>query len=129
MALTPYICVSNTDAALAWYAKAFGAETTVEPIVMDDGKVGHAEMEVFGARVMMSDEYPDLQVVLPSKQGASVTLHVDVPDVDAAIEQAHAAGASVDREPDETQYGRIGVVRDPYGHRWMLNGPQAEAAS
>ena len=52
--LTPYICVSDSRAAIAWYRDVLGAEVTVEPIVMDDGAVGHCELSVGGARWMMS---------------------------------------------------------------------------
>ena len=60
--LTPYICVADAKAAIAWYAEALGAEVVVEPIVMDDGHVGHCELGVGDARWMMSDEYPEYGV-------------------------------------------------------------------
>ena len=56
-ALTPYICVADSKAAITWYADALGAEVVVEPIVMDDGRVGHCELAVGDARWMMSDEF------------------------------------------------------------------------
>ena len=55
--LTPYICVADARAAIDWYADALGAEVVYEPIVMDDGKIGHGELAVGGARWMMSDEF------------------------------------------------------------------------
>ena len=55
--LTPYICVSDAQAAIRWYADALGAQIVVEPIIMDDGRVGHCELDVAGARWMMSDEF------------------------------------------------------------------------
>src|SRR6478609_7846486 len=55
--LTPYICVADSRAAIEWYREFLGAEVTVDPIVMDDGHVGHCELAVDGARRMMSDAY------------------------------------------------------------------------
>ena len=126
--VTPYICVKDSHAALDWYVKTLGAEMTVEPIVMDDGSVGHVEFAVGGARVMMSDEAPDYGVIAP-EVGAPVpvTLHLEVDDCDAVVEAARSGGAQVDREPGDTPHGRIGTIRDPFGHRWMINSPAQTA--
>ena len=126
--ITPYIAVAGARSAIDWYREAFGAEVTVEPIVMPDGRVGHSELSVGDARWMMSDEHPEIQVVAPDRErGASVTLHLHVPDVDAMTQRAVAAGALLDREPDDSPVGRISVIRDPFGHRWMLNQPSPES--
>ena len=55
--LTPYICVADSRAAIEWYRAHLGAEVVVDPIVMDDGHVGHCELAVDGARWMMSDAF------------------------------------------------------------------------
>jgi uncharacterized glyoxalase superfamily protein PhnB len=44
-----------------------------------------------------------------------------VDDADAMIAQAVAAGAALERAPQDEFYGeRGGVIRDPFGHRWMI---------
>ena len=48
--LTPYLCVADARAAIAWYVAALGAEVTCEPIIMDDGGVGHCELAIGEAR-------------------------------------------------------------------------------
>jgi uncharacterized glyoxalase superfamily protein PhnB len=48
--LTPYLAVADARAAIDWYAAALGAVVTYEPIVMPDGRIGHVELEVAGAR-------------------------------------------------------------------------------
>ncbi len=63
--LTPYICVSDAHRAIAWYVEAMGAEVVYEPIVMPDGRVGHVELAVDGARWMMSDEFDSAGVAAP----------------------------------------------------------------
>ena len=125
---TPYIAVQDSRRALDWYIKVFGAEMTVEPIVMDDGSVGHVEFAIDGARIMMSDQAPDYGVVAPDLDApVPVTIHLDVTDADRVVDAARAEGARVDREPGDTPHGRIGTIRDPFGHRWMINGSQQTA--
>ncbi|WP_203567756.1 VOC family protein [Aestuariimicrobium ganziense] len=125
MPITPYIAQTDTRAAIDWYRRAFDAQVLVEPMTSPDGRVGHAEISVHGARVMMSDEHPELWVQAPAlDRGAAATLVLDVDDCNHAVEAAEAAGAVVDRRPGDTGHGRIAVLRDPFGFRWMLNGPE-----
>ena len=123
--LTPYLAVRDARAAIEWYVDHLGAEVTYAPVVMPDGRVGHVELNVDGARLMMSDEHSELQVEAPAEgRGAAVTLHLTVADVDAVTERAVAGGAVLDRGPeDEPPVGRIAVLRDPFGHRWFLDQP------
>ncbi len=123
--LTPYLAVRDARAAIAWYVDYLGAEVTHEPIVMSDDRVGHVELAVDGARWMMADEHPEIQVEAPEPgRGAAVTLHLTVGEVDAIIERVVAGGATLDRGPeDNPPVGRVAVFRDPFGHRWFLNQP------
>jgi uncharacterized glyoxalase superfamily protein PhnB len=119
--IVPYICIADTRAAIDWYGSAMGAVVTYRPIVMDDGRIGHAELSFDGARVMMSDPHPELQVEAPAAgRGVPVTLHLTTADVDALAARAVAAGATLDRGPEDSDHGRTAVLRDPFGHRWML---------
>lgn len=120
-ALTPYIAMTDARAALDWYAAHLGAEPVGDPVVMPDGRVGHAEMRLSGARLYLSDAHPELAVVAPDPAGVPVSLHLEVADVDSLVDRLRGARAKVDREPGDTPAGRIAVVRDPFGHRWMLN--------
>lgn len=127
-ALTPYLAVTDARAAIDWYVEVLGARRVGEPVVMPDGRIGHAELLFAGARVFLSDEHPEIGVAAPAVGGpAAVSLHLDVADVDAVIAEAAAARAVVEREPSDNPYGRVGVIRDPFGHRWMLNSPPAAA--
>ena len=51
--LTPYLAVRDARAAIDWYVENLGATVTFEPMVMDDGRVGHVELDVDGAGWMM----------------------------------------------------------------------------
>ncbi|MCW2738529.1 VOC family protein [Nocardioides sp.] len=121
--LTPYICVANARRAIDWYVDVLGAEVAMEPIVMDDGRVGHVELAVGGGRWMMSDEFESAGVAAPdAARGAAVSLHLEVDDVDAVCARVSADGVMVDRGPeDNPPVGRVAVFRDPFGHRWFLN--------
>ncbi len=121
--LTPHLCVSDTREAIEWYATALGARLTHEPIIMPDGRIGHAEITFnLNSIVMLSDAFPELNVDAPAPgRGTAVTLHLHVTDVDAATAAAAAAGAVIDRGPETTDSGRITVLRDPFGHGWMLH--------
>lgn len=128
--VTPYLAVTDARRALAWYAEVFGALPRTEPLVMPDGRVGHAELELDGGVVMLADEHPEIGFVAPvAGQGSTVTLHLHVPDVDGATSRAVASGARLDRPPADHSYGRNAVVVDPFGHRWMIAGSTTSAAT
>ncbi|MFP5310788.1 MAG: VOC family protein [Actinomycetes bacterium] len=120
--LTPYLAVADARSAMDWYVTHLGATVVVDPIVMPDGRVGHVELAVAGARWMMADEHPEIAVEAPDPgRGAAVTLHLEVDDVDAVAARAVEGGARLDRGPEDAGVGRVAVFRDPFGHRWFLN--------
>lgn len=123
--LTPYLCVSDGRAAIAWYQDVLGAEVVYEPIEMPDGRIGHVELAIDGARFMMSDEFIDAGVAAPDPgRGNDVALHLSVRDVDAIAARVVAAGVTLDRGPEDSPpAGRVAVFHDPFGHRWFLNQP------
>jgi len=126
-AVTPYLTVSDAIAALDWYARAFGAVEAFR-VVGDDGRLGHAEFTIGGARFMMSDEYPEFGVRSPKALGGTGTaLFVTVTDVDATFARAIEAGATSQGDPADQPHGaRHGTLLDPFGHRWMLSQPLEE---
>lgn len=122
-AALPYLCVSDARAAIAWYADAFGAGLVGDPIVMEDGRIGHAELQLAGGVLYLADEYPELGLKAPAPQAVSVSLMLHVADTDAALRRARAHGAAVVREISENYGTRGATILDPFGHRWMLSGP------
>lgn len=123
--LVPYLCVADARAAIDWYVGVLGADVVYEPIVMPDGKVGHVELAIDGARWMMADPFPDMGVEPPqADRGNAVSLHVTVPDIDRLCSAVTAAGTTLDRGPEDSPpAGRVAAFRDPFGHRWFLNQP------
>ena len=120
--LTPYLAVSDARRAIDWYADVLAAELVGAPIVMPDSRIGHAELLIGGTRLYLSDAHPEIGVVAPGA-GNDVTLHLEVLAVDALVALAVEAGATLDRPPADYPYGRSAVIRDPFGHRWMLDQP------
>lgn len=130
--LTPYIVVSDARRAMDWYVEVFGATRRGELYENSDGSIGHAEIGIGDAVLMFaeaSDLYPEVPVAAPAEPPSthSHTLHLQVDDVDATITRAAGRGARVERQPQDQPYGRVGVIVDPFGHRWLLNKPPSYA--
>jgi uncharacterized glyoxalase superfamily protein PhnB len=121
---TPYLCVHDGAAALAYYTDHLGAFEQMR-VVGDDGRIGHAEFTIGGARFMLADEYPEIGVVSPRTLGNTpVALYLEVVDVDHAYQRAVEGGGNGLRPPaDQTHGNRTATVVDPFGHRWMLSQP------
>ena len=118
--VTPYLIVDDASAALDFYARALGA-TEIERMEMGD-KIAHAEIRIGDSVVMLSDEWPDMGKLGPhNRGGATSSLMIYLPDVDAAFARAIEAGATQERAIEDQFYGdRSGSVIDPFGHCWIL---------
>jgi uncharacterized glyoxalase superfamily protein PhnB len=123
--LTPYLCVADARTAIEWYTGVLGAVVVYDPIEMPDGRIGHVELAVDGARWMMAEEFAEVGVSPPDpSRGAAVSLHLTVDDVDAVADRVRQAGLALDVGPENHELaGRVAVFRDPFGHRWYLNTP------
>jgi uncharacterized glyoxalase superfamily protein PhnB len=122
-AALPYLSVSDARAAITWYTDAFDAAVVGDPIVMDDGRIGHAELAIGGGVLYLADEHPELGLKAPAPGSISVSLMLHVDDTDAALQKTREHGATVEREVYENYGSRNATVIDPFGHRWMLSGP------
>ncbi|MFV8166411.1 VOC family protein [Mycobacterium sp. 134] len=126
-AAIPYLAIAGAREAIAWYADAFGASVVGEMYEMDDGRIGHAELQIGDGVLYLADEYPELGLKAPVSQINSVSLMLHVADTDATLERARALGAVVHRESYENYGARNATIIDPFGHRWMLSGPATGA--
>lgn len=118
--LVPMLGVHNCAAALEFYAAAFGAVELGERIEFE-GKIGHAEFEILGNRVMIADEFPAHNTSPRTLSGTPVILNLSVDNVDAWTQRAVQAGATLIREPAYQPYGRTSKFSDPFGHVWLLH--------
>jgi uncharacterized glyoxalase superfamily protein PhnB len=119
--LFAYLHVKDAAKAINFYAQAFGAKEKFR-LSEPGGRIGHAELVFNGTTLMLSDEFPEYGIRGPqANEGTSVTIHLHVDDADAVMKRAAAAGATVERAPEDQFYGeRSGILRDPFGHRWNI---------
>lgn len=124
--LIPYLSVHDGVNALEFYKKAFGA-VEIERYEMEDGKLGHAEIQIGGAPIYLADEYPAGGFLSAKTVGNTpVTLMLSVANVDALFDQAVKAGATVARPLADQMHGRTGKLIDPFGHHWTLAAARTE---
>src|SRR5262245_30597493 len=118
---TPYLSVKDATRAIEFYKRAFGAQEVLQ-LRQPGGKVGHAELRIGDAAIMLADELPEINFLSPqSIGGTTVNILIYVNDVDALVDQATAAGAKLLRPVANQPYGgRVGVLEDPFGHSWSF---------
>lgn len=122
IAITPYLCVKDSDEAIDFYKRAFHA-VEVMRLPDEDGRISHAEITIGDIPIMISDEYPEINVLSPETIGNSpIMLILEVADADEVFDRAVAEGATVVRPVSERFDGemRNGKLDDPFGHRWMI---------
>lgn len=113
-AVTPYLIVRDVDKVLEFVSKAFGA-TEVDVNRDDSGRVVHADVTIGGAHIMMGQT----DGTWPERLGS---IHLYLPDADAAYQAALAAGATSIYEVTNQFYGdRSGGVEDPSGIAWWIS--------
>ncbi|MBC8064985.1 MAG: VOC family protein [Chlorobia bacterium] len=114
--------VHDCNAAIEFYKRAFSAEEVGERHAWE-GKIGHAELNIQGALIMLADEFPTHNSSPKTLGGTPVILHLEVDDADRWLKSAVDAGAEVLAEAKDQPYGRTCKIKDPFGHVWMFNGP------
>ena len=119
--LTPHLVCAGAADAIAFYRSAFGAVELMR-LPGPDGKLMHAMLRIGDSMLMLVDEAPEWQMLGPKAlKGSPVTIHLYVPDVDATVARAVAAGAKVRMPVAEMFWGdRYGTLEDPFGHHWSV---------
>ena len=109
--LTPYLIVSDGAGAIAFYAKAFGATERMR-LDAPGGRIGHAELTIGDFVIMLADELREhgRAVAVERSAGRRSGCTSYVPDVDAVIARAVAAGGKL------LQRARRPVLRRPQQH-------------
>ena len=89
------------------------------------GLVVHGEVTVGDVVIWLHRVSSEHEMASPrtlAAQSGGLVVHVD--DVDAHYKRARDAGARIDSEPTNQEYGqREYGVRDPEGHRWWFATP------
>ncbi len=120
--LTPALIVRDVAEAIEFYKRAFGAKKR-RVFHGPDESIVHAEIQIGDSIMMLSPEFPEMNVFSPQSSGGgiSVSMYVYVEDVDAVFKKAVSAGATVMMPLEDAFWGdRAGGLVDPFGHRWML---------
>jgi len=113
--VTPVLVYPDVRAAVAWLAEAFGFGERVRI-----GESHRAQLRVGDDGAVVITEGGNGRRV-PQPGGTSHQVKIRVPDVDAAVARAQAAGALVIEPLTTFEYGeRSCLLEDPAGHRWEL---------
>ena len=129
----PMIAYQDGVAAVEWLEKAFGFRERKEARqVGPDGSLGHAEMEVGDALIMLATPTPDYesprrhrQTCDQARKWSSVPYIIDgvlvyVDDLDEHYRQAVSAGATILSGIEDGPPGRRYRAEDLEGHRWFF---------
>jgi PhnB protein len=116
-----YLCVRDTAAAIRFYEQAFGATERFR-LTEPGGRIGHAELQLGPAVLMLCDEFPEYGIRAPAESdNRPHVIHLHLDNADATAQRAIAAGATMVRPPADEFYGeRSCRIRDPFGHEWLL---------
>jgi PhnB protein len=126
-AVTAMLTVSDIQAAVSFYQKAFGFSKRG---IMNgpDGKPIHAELTLRGATLMLGPENAAMGKRSAKTLGASpVGLYIYSENVDKVVAKATKLGATMQGPVMDMFWGdRCGSLVDPDGHTWMIGTHKSE---
>ena len=105
---------ADYERAVAFYRDVFGWETHTVGDSADFRYTTQGEGEAALAGIMDSTTYA------PEGLPAAWTVYFEVEDVDATLEQIVELGGKVEREAEDTPWGRLAAATDPTGTRFKL---------
>jgi PhnB protein len=119
--VTPWMISKDTAGLIDFLTGAFGAEELARVENPNGPGIGHAEVRIGDAVVMMFD------VLSPDWPYTPCFLRLYLPDGDAAYQRAVDAGATPLHRMTEMFWGdRVGRVRDPFGNVYWIQTRVAE---
>jgi PhnB protein len=121
--ITPYLVIRDAARAIDFYKNVFGARELVR-MPGPNGTIGHAELEIGNAKIMLADENPAMgqgHTSATTVGGSPVSIYLYLPNVDDVVHRATAAGAKLLKPVQDQFYGdRSGFIQDPFGHLWGI---------
>ena len=120
--LIPLLRYRDAPAAIEWLCRVLGAERRVV-VPAPDGGIRHAQLSLGKGLIMLGSVREDPRMARPEECGNRNTqaVCVVVQDVDAVYARAKAAGAWIDLEVNDVEFGgRLCSFRDPEGHAWHV---------
>jgi PhnB protein len=117
----PRLRFKHAAKAIEFYKQAFRAEEIMR--FEFEGGIGHAELRIGDAAIVLSDEWPEGGRFSAETLGNTpISIELNVPDVDSFVAHAISAGAEVIRPVKDQFYGRRqGNLRDPFGYLWDVS--------
>ena len=117
---SPRLSYKSAAKAIEFYEKAFGAKESWR--FETESGIGHAEIMIGDSTVMLCEEWPEGGRYSAETLGQSpVSMTINVPDVDAFVEHAVAAGAKLTAPITDQFYGyRDAVLLDLFGYAWNV---------
>jgi PhnB protein len=117
-----YLNLEGAAAASDFYQRAFGAQEVFRIPAEDGKRLMHCHLKVNGADVMISDCFPEMGgEEFRFQPTSSITLHLQVTDIDAWVKRAVEAGAKVTMPVELMFWGdRYGKILDPFQINWSL---------
>src|SRR6187402_404143 len=122
--IVPHLVVSPAAEAIEFYKRALGFEEILR-MPRPDGKVLHCQLKLGDSVIFVADEFrgavPGASSSPKTIGGTTITIHLTVPDVDAAFARAVKEGATALMAPTDMFWGdRYGKLADPFGHHWAM---------
>jgi len=127
--VSPYLTVTPAMAAIAYYISVFGAQQKALMPALDGVRILHCELGINGGTIMLSDAFPEFgntRMPIPGEPATcSISLEYSTTKlVDETFAKATSLGAKGEVHPMNSFWGtRVATLRDPFGHRWILNAP------
>ncbi|HVH89410.1 MAG TPA: VOC family protein [Terriglobales bacterium] len=124
----PALRFKRAAKAIDFYKQAFGAKEIMR--FENEGGVGHAELMIGDTKIMIGEEWPQGGRFSAETLGNTpISIELLVPDVDAFVEHAVKAGATVVHPIQDQFYGyRQGTLRDPFGYLWGVSTIKEEVS-
>jgi len=124
VSFVPMLIIGSGTMDISFYEKAFGA-VELRRWSNDDGSIHVAELEIGGAMFHLHEENTAKGSFTPAMHnGVTTTIGLMVPDMDAMMARALAAGGREISPATSYDYGyRQGEIADPFGHRWQIEMP------
>ena len=118
--LTPFLAIPDAARAVEFYRDVFGAR--VVDVTEFGGVVAHADLDFGLGRLQLGEPSPEYHLVpAPAGDDDCYSMGLYVPDVDAVVARAVAAGATVREAPSLFVSGdRYASIPDPIGVRWSI---------
>jgi PhnB protein len=120
--LTSLLVVQDAPRAIEFYVQALGARELVRYVNKHNATISHADLALGDATFSITEEARAWNSDAPPSLGGSpVVLQLHVEDVAALFDRMCRSGSTPVFPLVEFCGERMGRVRDPFGHIWILS--------